>query len=133
VSLVRGRGVPRLVVRVFLAPELGYGRAVECGLALGLWLSALQMMLFPAAAEVTRVTGANITGHPWSQGMRIIGLLGGLAVWTWFLYKAIAVGLIAAPGVALIALAIVGSLRQAALAWANLPFPGAPGARVDHP
>jgi hypothetical protein len=143
------------VVRLFFGPALGHGRAVEAGLSLALWLTAILLIGFPGAALSTKVTGdifeagneiylivpvlcaANITalglifnirGIRYSQALRITGALLGSAIWISFLAKTIAVGLGAAPIVAWLIVAIIGTLRVAVMAGANLPRPGAPGA-----
>lgn len=148
--------ISRIALSLFAARWLGHGRAIECYLVSVTGVYGV-LLLTPGAAFDSKATVdiawagyghwlalgplshfevagfgllGNIKGWRGSRVLRFLGAMIGSLLWTWCAAKFAVLGDIATVGFPFCLVAILFSFRIMALALADLPPPGAPGAIV---
>lgn len=141
---------------VFGAPWLGHGRRLEAALALICLIYGMGLFLFPSLALDSnaivdlywsgygRIIGlpfllkailtglgviANIKAWPYSQHLRVCGALVGSFIWWGLIWKFVEYGSPFSFGSVCALVFLISSIGIVAMASANLPVPGAPGAQ----
>lgn len=144
-----------ILLNILGASWLGHGRKSEASLITVCFMYGMVLFLVPGAAfdsQATRdiawqgyghfiaipfLTMATVSGYGlianinvwcYSQAFRFCGALLGAGIWLWLMWKFTTVGSPFTFGSICALVFLVDSIRIAAMALANLPKPGAPGA-----
>jgi hypothetical protein len=142
------------IERILAAPWLGHGRATEALLTIGCIIYGTIVLIAPSTMFHSRaveelawegygrwlaapfflkaaLSGSgltrNVLGRPGSQVLRFFGGMAGAGIWAWIFCQSIKIDDVATIGFAFSGPFFLISIRIMALAWANLPSPGAPG------